>query len=120
MFLITCAIYSPIVTLFHCLISSFYWLQKVFTCEKSLSKHFDIELLFHLCVMKFGDCREETPEILFIFQFKVPLSTIHHFCSASLGKSETTVKQGGRRTSYIRDKNWFFFSRKKIFLQMFI
>lgn len=98
-------IYISIVTLFDCLISNFYWLQKVFTCEKCLSKCFDIELILHLCVMKFGHCCGETPKMLFIFQLKVALSTRHHFCSASVGKSAATVKQGGRRICFIRDKS---------------
>lgn len=34
MFLITCVIYTSIVTLFDCLISSFYWLQNIFACEE--------------------------------------------------------------------------------------
>lgn len=67
MFLITCVIYISIVTL-DCLISSFYWLQKVFTREKSLFKH--IGLVCHHCVMKFSDCCAEIPNVLFIFQFK--------------------------------------------------
>lgn len=107
--LITCVINISIVTLLDCLNSSFFWLQKVFKCENSLSKHFDIGPVFHLCVMKFGDCCAETTTIVFIFQFKVSLGTRHHFCSASLGKSATTVKQGGGRTCFIRNESWGFF-----------
>lgn len=91
MFLITSVIYISIVTL-DCLISSFYWMQKVFRCEKGLSKHFDMGLVFHHCVMKFSDCCAKIPNILFIFQFKVSLSTRPRFCSASVGKSATTMK----------------------------
>lgn len=112
MFMITCVIYISIVTLFDYLISSSYRLQKVLTC---LSKHFDIGLVFHLYVMGLGYCCVETLKILFIFQFKVSLSTKHDFGSAPLGKSVTTIKQGGRRTRFSGDDKHcflFFLERK--------